>query len=151
MIHILDKVRNLEAQGKLHKTLLLRVRVMFALSALLGLAVLYNVLFRDAGFLVAGLFSAIGFAAGYSLFSRMNAVQWDEKKEVLQAGRMDVAGFVALGGYIGFEILFRTLIKDVFPAEATAYVLATIFGTLLGRAVGTVIEIHRVSKGGKTK
>ena len=74
----------------------------------------------------------------------MNAVRWDEKERVLTTGRLDVAGIIVLVFYIVFEFGLRTLLKDIYPAEASVAILAAIFGTLFGRAVGTVFEIHRV-------
>jgi len=74
----------------------------------------------------------------------MNVVNWNEEEEVVQTGRMDTVGYATIGLYILFEISFRTFLHDYFPISATAYLLAGIFGTLFGRAVGTVIEIHRV-------
>jgi len=57
---------------------------------------------------------------------------------------MDMVGYITLGLYIAFEIGLRTFLHDFYPVSATAFLLAGIFGTLLGRAVGTVLTIHNV-------
>jgi hypothetical protein len=93
---------------------------------------------------IAGALAIIGFLLGVYIFSRMSVVNWNEEEEVVQTGRMDMIGYITIGLYIVFEISFRTFLHDYFPMSATAYLLAGIFGTIFGRAVGTVIEIHRV-------
>ncbi len=144
MIRLFSELRALQEEGKLHKSLILRIRILFGISFLFMCAVLYNVIVHGANPWIAVGLAVIGFVTGMFLFSRMNPVLWNEQERVVQAGRMDMAGFGILIFYVAFEFGFRTLINDVFPVEATAFVLAAVFGTILGRAVGTLVEIHRV-------
>ncbi|MFZ3044190.1 MAG: hypothetical protein WA058_03765 [Minisyncoccia bacterium] len=144
MLNILKETRILMAAGKIHKKLISRVSMLFIISLILGVIVIYNLIFKSANSLIVGGLVIAGFAFGLFIFSRMNVVNWNEEDEVLQVGRMDTLGFVILGLYIAFEIGLRTLLKDFYPASATTFILAAIFGTLLGRAVGTIVEIHRV-------
>ena len=74
----------------------------------------------------------------------MNVVNWNEEEELLQIGKMDRAGFISLFLYIVFEVSLRTFLKDYFPTSVLPLLLAGICGTILGRSVGTVVEIHRV-------
>ncbi len=144
MIHFFREVGILRQEGKLHKKLIFQIRMLFFISLVLLGVVLFNIIFRDADWLVAAALSGIGFLLGLYIFSRMNVVNWNEEDEVVQTGRMGTVGYVTLGLYIAFEIGLRTFLHDFSPVSVTAYLLAGIFGTLFGRVVGLVVEIHRV-------
>lgn len=144
MLHLLKEIRTLRDEGKLHRRLLIRVRMLFVISAILFAVVAYNITTRGTDIALAGALLIIGLLLGVFIFSRMNVVQWNEEEEILEAGRMDLLGYTSLGLYIAFEIGARTALKDFFPASATVLILATIAGTLFGRALGTLVEIHRV-------
>jgi hypothetical protein len=74
----------------------------------------------------------------------MSPIQWNEEKEVVQTGRMDVFGYGILALYVLFEIGLRTTLSRYIPASETALLFSGIFGVLFGRVIGMVIEIHRV-------
>lgn len=137
-------MRILRQEGKLHQKLITRVRTLFIISLILAVIVTFNLFFRGANPLIVVALATAGFMLGLFLFSRMNVVNWNEQEEVMQIGRMDAIGYTVLGLYIVFEIGLRTFLSSAFPASATVFLLATIFGTLFGRAMGTVIEIHKV-------
>jgi len=144
--NIFKEVRILQQEGKLHKALVNRVRILFTISLVLVGIVAFNVIFRTADPLIAFVIAIVGFVLGLFVFSKMSPVDWNEDNETVQAGRMDKIGYLSIGGYILFEIGLSTFLSSAFPISATAYLLAGIFGTLLGRAVGTVVEIHNVFK-----
>ncbi len=148
MDSIFQAVRVLRDKGKLHKSLITRVRMLFGISVVLAGVALYNVFVRDINPLLALGLAATGFIFGFFLFSRMNKLTWDEQQETIRAGRMDVVGFAVLGLYIVFEVGTRTTLNNIFPASftATALLLATIAGSLFGRALGTVIAIEKFSR-----
>lgn len=137
-------MRLLREEGKLHRKLLIRTRILIVIALILIGFATFNILFRDANALIAlGLFGA-GVMLGITVFSRMNVVQWNEEEEIVEAGRMDMLGYATLALYIAFEIGFRTVLADFFPLSATAYLLAGVAGTLLGRVFGTLIAMRRV-------
>ena len=144
MIHFFREVRVLQQEGKLHKSLITRVRMLFVISLILAGVVTYNLIFQSVDVTVAFALAGIGFLLGLYIFSRMNVVNWNEAEEIVESGRMDMLGYVVIVLYIIFEISLRTFLKDFFPATSTTFLLAGIFGTIFGRAVGTVIEIHTV-------
>jgi hypothetical protein len=147
MFNLFREIRILKDEGKLHTALLKRTRVLFIISAVLLLVVLFNIFFREVSTLLLLLtivLGIIGFFLGLYVFSRMNVVNWNEEEEILMSGKMDKVGYISLGLYIVFEIGLRTFLKAYFPASVLPLLLAGIFGTLLGRAVGTLVEIHRV-------
>jgi hypothetical protein len=57
---------------------------------------------------------------------------------------MDFLGYVTLGLYIVFEIGLHSFLNDHFASSATVLLLSVISGVLAGRAIGTVVQIHRV-------
>jgi hypothetical protein len=144
MIHFFREVRTLREEGKLHKKLISRLRILFVISLLLAGIVVFNIVARGANPLIAAFLAALGILLGFFVFSRMSAVHWNEEEKVVQISKMDILGYVTLGLYIAFEIGFRTFLSDFFPIATTAYLLAGIFGTLFGRVMGMVTEIHKV-------
>lgn len=144
MSSIFKEIRILRDEGKLHRALLFRTRLLSGIGCLLAAIAAYNVAFRSSDGLVAGALFLLGGILGMYIFSKMSAVDWNEEKEVVEAGRMTIVGYATLGLYIAFEISLRTFLADYAPLYATTYLLAGISGTLLGRSVGTLLEIHAV-------
>jgi len=148
MKNILRSVRGLKAEGKLQKRLVIQIRILMAISLVLMVVVTYQVIAHglDLGIVLA--LTALGFALGLLVFSKMNKLVWNEEEEVIQSGRMEILGFVILALYIGFEIGLRTLLNNEFPGSfaAIAYLLAAIGSSLFGRSVGTLIAIRKLDK-----
>ncbi len=144
MLNILREVRALREEGKLHKRLIFRVRMLLVISAILTAISIYHVVARDvSGLLILALILA-SFCAGLFLFSRMNPVQWNEESEIVESGAMDVIGYATLALYIVFEIGLRTAFTNLDATHATTFILACVGGSLLGRSIGTLVTIHRV-------
>ncbi|MDB5260402.1 MAG: hypothetical protein JWN37_633 [Candidatus Nomurabacteria bacterium] len=154
MFNLFREIRELRDEGKLHTKLISRTRMLFIISAILLFVVLFNIFFRDITFpillLIMGL-AIIGFFLGLYVFSQMNVVNWNEEEEILKSGKMDKAGWFALALYIVFEISLRTFLNANFPTFVIPLLLSGIFGTILGRAIGTLVEIHRVYEFNYTK
>ena len=146
MPNILKEVGVLRDEGKLHKKLITRVRMLLVISVILAGITLFNVIFRGTNpLLAAGLF-IVGFLVGLYVFSRMNVIQWNEELEIVEAGRMDAVGYSLIALYVAFEIGLRTFLSSQYPISASILIFAAIAGTIFGRAIGTVVEIHRVFK-----
>lgn len=146
MLHFFKEVGVLREEGKLHKKLITRVRMLLIISVVLAAIAGFNVVFRNANGLIAASLLIGGFIIGLFVFSRMNVIQWNEELEIIETGRMDAIGYAMIALYIVFEIGLRTFLKDFYPVSATAFILAAVAGTLLGRSMGTIVEIHRVYK-----
>ncbi len=144
MINFFTEVRVLREEGKLHKKLITRVRMLLVIFIILAGIAGFNVVFRNANGLIAAGLLVGGFIIGLFVFSRMNVIQWNEELEIVETGRMDAIGYGMIALYIVFEIGLRTFLKDFYPVSATAFILAAVAGTLLGRSIGTIVEIHRV-------
>src|SRR4051812_7403741 len=104
MIHFFAEVRTLREEGKLHKKLISRLRILFLISLILAGIVVFNIVLRGANPLIAGLMACLGILLGFFVFSRMNVVHLNETEKVVQISKMDILGYVTLGLYIVFEI-----------------------------------------------
>lgn len=145
MLHLFREMRVLREEGKLHRRILIRTRLLLVISAILLAIVLYNIFTQGTNAFFALAIAIVGFIFGALVFSRMGGkLQWNEEEEVVESGRMDIIGYASIALYIAFEIGLRTALHDVFPVSATALLLAAIFGVLFGRVVGTMTQIHRV-------
>jgi hypothetical protein len=144
MTTIFKEIQILKDEGKLHAKLLNRTRVLFIISTILLLISLFNVVFRDTSVLWALVLAIVGLLAGLYLFSKMSVYNWNEEEEIVVMGKMDTVGYLSLALYVVFEISLRTFLKDYFPTTVLPLLFAGIGGTLIGRAIGTLLEIHKV-------
>ncbi len=145
-MHFLNEVRILRDEGKLHARLITRTRILLGISLVLGGITIFNIIYRGADWMFAGGLVLAGLILGLFVFSRMNPVQWNEEQAIIETGRMDTVGYIILVLYIALEIGLRTFLKDFYPLSATTLILAGVFGVLFGRAIGTLIEVHRAYK-----
>jgi hypothetical protein len=144
MQNLFSEVRQLREEGKVHATLIRRTQILFGIALVLLGITLFNLFTRPLNISIVSGLLIVGFLLGLLVFSRMTVVEWNEEESMLRTSKMDIVGFASIGLYILFEIGLRTFLRDFYPAFATIYVLAGVGGTLLGRAVGTLIEMHRV-------
>jgi heme/copper-type cytochrome/quinol oxidase subunit 4 len=144
----LSLLRTLKADGKLHKRLLVQIRILSIISVILLGVVAYNVVVYGLSAWLALAIAAVSFLLGLFVFSRMNTIVWNEEEEIIKTGRMEILGFVVLALYVGFEIGLRTLLNAEFPHSfaATAYLFAGIGASLLGRSLGTLIAIQKLDR-----
>jgi len=146
MLHLFREVAILHQEGKIHRALIIRVGILFVISIIIAGIVWFNVWVRDVSVINTLSLQAVGFILGLYVFSRMNIVNWNEKDEIVQAGKMDTLGYITIVLYIVFEIGLRTLFNDFYPLGATVLIVAVISGTLIGRTFGIIMDIHRVFK-----
>jgi heme/copper-type cytochrome/quinol oxidase subunit 4 len=144
----LDRLRGLRSAGLLHHRLLTRVRLLSAISVLLIVGAIVQTFRYNLNVIILIGIAAIAFVLGLLLFSQMNKPKWDEEKEVIATGRMDIIGVAVLVLYIIAEISFRTLLKAEYAGTAgmTAYLFMGIGASLLGRSIGTLIGVHKFAK-----
>lgn len=142
---IFQEIKALKKEGKVHDTLLMRTRLLFLIALILLLVIIFNMYVKEiTNYLTLLGFGVVGFLLGFYILSQMSMIKWDEEDEVERVGNMDAVGFSALGFYILFEIGLRTFLSAYFPPSAPPLLLAVVFGIVLGRALGTLIEIHKV-------
>lgn len=148
MKNTLEVVSGLKAEGKLHKRLLIQTRILTAVSLALLSVVVYQVIVHGLNSEIALAISALGFALGVLVFSKMNKLVWNEEDEVIQTGKMELMGFIILVLYIAFEIGLRTILNNEFAGTfaAMAYLFAGIGSSLLGRSLGTLVAIRKLDE-----
>lgn len=139
-------LKQLHTEGKLHKRLVFQLRLLTFISlALLGVVV-YQIATNNLSILLSGAIALGSFLLGLFVFSKMNKLVWNEEEELIKTARMEWLGGAVLVLYIAFEISLRTLLNTEFSGTfaATAYLLAGIGASLLGRSLGTIVAIHRL-------
>jgi len=144
MLHLFREVNVLRQEGKIHKALIVRVIILLLISLILTGVLIFNIIARNVDIISIISVGIIGFILGLYVFSRMNIVNWNEEEEIVQAGKMDTLGYGTIILYLIFEIGLRTFFNDFYPLGATILLLSVITGTLLGRTLGIIIEIHKV-------
>jgi hypothetical protein len=143
-----ETLRSLKSEGKLHNRLLNRIRILSVISLTLLVVALYQTWKGVLNGWVALGISLVAFLLGLFVFSRMNRVEWDEEKEVIALGRMDMFGFAILLLYIVFDFGLRKFLNIEFgkTAVATGYLLGAIGASLFGRSVGDLKAVHMFAK-----
>jgi hypothetical protein len=144
MPNILREVRELREEGKLHRGLIRRTRIFLIISGILFCVALYLAFAQQAQPLLWAGAAAIGFLAGFFIFSRMTPLQWNETSEQIESASMGYLGYGMIALYILFEIGARTLLGDIVGEGYQAHLFALIFGVIFGRTMGVVAEMHRV-------
>lgn len=144
----LQTLRELKSSGKLHKKLVAQIRILTLISLALLSVVAYQIVVHGLNVWVTATIAIISFILGLLVFSKMNKLVWNEEDEVIQTGRMELLGVVIIVLYIAFEMGLRTLVNAEFSGTfaATAYLLAGIGSSLLGRSVGTLVAIQKLAK-----
>jgi hypothetical protein len=132
------------------KRLMIRQGVFFVIVLILMVISIVNV-FKEkigvilaiSGFLLAG---AIGLA-----LSRMFRIFWNEEQEKV-VSKLDMFGTILLIGYICAEVGRKFIFQYwLSGAELNAFGLVILTGLLLGRFLGTTIQIRNVLRVSKPR
>jgi len=143
-MNLLTRVHRLQEEGKIHKTLIFRTELLFAFSAILLGLLVYDLATKNVDLRISFVLTGLGMILGVVLFSRISVVNWNEEEEEIQTGRLDVVAIATIALYIIFDLVAKSYIKDLYPDAASVYIIATIFGTVFGRAIGTIVRINKV-------
>ncbi len=140
-------IKNLHKEGKLHKKLVTRLSILFVILLIICGVLVYDIIFKNLPWMPVIGFASFGFILGFFIFRHLNKITWDEEKEVVSIGRFDLASFVILIIYIGYRILVDFYLKNHFTGIAiSGFGMATLFGGMAGRLIGTRQTIGRVHK-----
>lgn len=142
----LETARTLVREGKLAKSLRVRLIVFALLSILFGAAVLFDVFSYDFNISLALGFSSVSFLIGLFLLSRLNPVSWDKEREVMILGRMDVFGFILIALFFLLRISMNQMLEDRYHSVivVSGVTYSIVFGLMFGRLIGILATIHRV-------
>ena len=143
MLNILREVRVMREEGKIHKKLLTQVYILATIALVILGFVAYEIAVGNLEVLPAFVLAVVGFFLGIYLFAPLNAAEWNEEQEIVAAKRIDKVGFAAIAAYILIVIGIRMFLNQNFHEEVTMLVLSLVVGMLLGRIMGTTLEIHR--------
>jgi len=141
----IETVEMLKNTGKLERKLVYRIVMLFFITLITFLILIYDVLFKNLNLLGVIGFSIFGFLLGFFVFTRMNKVVWDQKREIVAIGRFDFTSIVLLLTYILYRIEISIFLQDYYTTafEISGFSLATLFGGMLGRFIGTFYSIHQ--------
>ncbi len=133
----------LERAGKVHASLMSRLRWLALLALLLLGFTAYEMYATGARAFVAFLVALAAGAIGY-LFLMHSPVRWNEAERLAEVERMTIGGFAVLALLIILKVGFTILLARALPEEVQAYLVAACFGFIAGRMYGIVEEILRL-------
>lgn len=147
----IETVQNLHKQGKLERKLLYRIIVLSVVATFTFCILLYELFFQNLEFLPVIGFAVLGFLFGFYIFIRMNKVYWDKERQIVAMGRFDFTTIVLLIAFILYRISLEKYFSGHYEdaIQAFGYSLATLFGGMVGRLIGTLYAIdksHREKK-----
>jgi len=142
----LETLRQLHKSGTLYRRLLTRIRILTIIGLIVLAIAVYDIIKDRLSFILFLLILVLGFVLGFFIFSRMSTVVWDEEREIILAGRLDVTAVIVIVLYILFDIGIRQFFHAELDgiSEITGYVFSAIGATLIGRSIGTRIAIYRL-------
>jgi hypothetical protein len=150
----IQTTHTLHKQGKLHHMLTIRVSLFAALTCITGGVVFYDTIATKLTAELALIVSFAGFLAGVFIFSRIQKARWDEKKEVMRSGRLDILSLILIALYIGLRVATQWYLEHAYRHDAhmiSGITFSLIFGLMLGRLTGVLVTIHKTHRGGKIK
>lgn len=133
--------------GKLHRKLMIRLRLFFCAALFSAIALFIDILFRGLPVLASCFFLLAGFLFGYLLLSKALPIRWHETEEVITVGRFDMVGFFILALYLLVRFVGPSYISG-WSSNAffvSGYTLAGFLGMVLGRIFGILESIHILS------
>ena len=134
----------------IHKKLVQRLGILAIVATFLLATIVYDAVRYGFTILSAVPVFILGFTLGMTIFSRISGVVWDDEKEAVSIGKMDVVGFGVLVLYYTFDIVLRSVLLHAYPDADLFFVrgliLAGVFGAAFGRLVWFVLAIHKMHK-----
>ncbi len=148
----IQTVTKLHKEGKLHQMLVIRLSLFAALTLITGGIMFFDTLTTKLTAELALVVAFAGFLAGVFIFSKIQAAHWDEKKEVIKTGRLDIASLTLIVMYVGLRLATQWYLEHTYHADGimiSGITMSLVFGLMLGRLTGVLAAIHRTHKEGK--
>jgi hypothetical protein len=148
MLHDIKAIVGLNKEGKIHKNLILRLRIFAVLVLVFFGLVAYDIVAKGLPALPTIMMITAGFLLGRYVFTRMTVITWDEEKEMLIMGRLDLAGFGVLILYLITRYSTHWLLAHIYHSVflITGLTFASIFGGFLGRFEGMLEKVLKTHK-----
>ncbi len=148
MISEIITVNQLHKNGRIHKTLTLRI-ITIGVVSLVFLGMLIS------GFIVNGIsfigasiiFVLIGFPLGFYVFSKIFKIKWDREKRIIKVRKFDPVGILTLALYGIFRWYLGTVLGYFYHEDAifiSSVSLALLFGITLGRFVSMMMIVNKI-------
>ena len=125
------------------KRLMIRQGIFFVIISILMVISTINVLSEKIGVFLAASGFLLALVTGLAL-SRMFRIFWNQEQEKV-VSKLDMLGMIFLIGYICAEVGRKFIFQYwLSGAELNAFGLIILTGLLLGRFVGTTIQIKNI-------
>jgi uncharacterized membrane protein YqgA involved in biofilm formation len=142
---LLDSRKGRGAKKYVERKLLRRLRLFFLIFFLLGLAIIYEINWKNIHWSVCVGAMLIGLMIG-AAFVRRKKIYWHEETSTVIA-KMDRVGIYVLVIYVVFIIVRHYFLHQWFKGnELTAFSLSLTAGAMVGRLLSIRSEIRQILK-----
>jgi hypothetical protein len=133
-------------QQHIHPILQRRIRIFLIMGGVMALIVLRDIAIGQIDVLLAVISVVLGGAVGY-FSSRIFHLSWNKDGAQI-IGKIDMIGWIVLGGYVLFEVVRNLLFETVFHTgfSTTAITFAFVAAALVGRVLGLRGRILKILK-----
>jgi peptidoglycan/LPS O-acetylase OafA/YrhL len=140
----IETTHELYKEGKLHRQVIWRLRIMALLVGLAGGIVLYDVVAHVLPPPIAAVIILMTTFIGIGM-ARIYKFDWSEEEELIVTQRMDWVSGLILVAYIILRLVSRSIIDGYYHnGQLTlALSLAALVGIALGRLIGMTIIVRR--------
>ena len=140
----LKTTKELGKSGKIHKKILSRLYIMFVMLVIALGIIVYDIIIGRLNPSVALLCITITTILGFFM-SRMNKIVWDEKQELLVAGKMDWTNGAVLALYMAARFTSKYFLNNIYHNAAAAFAISMsiLVGFALGRFLGIAFTVRK--------
>ena len=148
MISEIVTINELHKNGRIHKTLTLRIVTIGIVSLIFLGMLIFSFVVNGISFIGASiLFVLIGFPLGFYVFSNIFKIKWDRKNKVIKVRKFDPVGILTLALYMIFRWYLGTVLGYFYHDDAvfiSNVSLALLFGITLGRFISMMIIVNKI-------
>ncbi len=142
---LLDSRKGKGAKKYVERKLLRRLRLFFLIFFLLGIAIVYEINWKNIPWSICVGAMLIGLMIG-AAFVRRKKIFWEEETSTVIA-KMDKVGIYVLVIYILFIVVRHYFLHQWFKGnELTAFSLSLTAGAMIGRLLSIRSEIRQILK-----
>lgn len=147
MISEITSVNELHRDGKIHRTLTLRMLLLGSVSIIFLAFIISGFRKHGIDFIKGFYFVFIGFPIGFFVFSNIFKIKWDRVNHVIKVRRFDPVGLTTLAiygilrWYLGDVLGFFYHQDAIIASSASLFFL---FGITLGRFSNMLITVNKI-------
>lgn len=138
------ETKELREDGKIHGKLLFRLYMMLAMVVLAFGFIIYDITIGHLNFQLALICVLVTSILGF-LMSKTNKIIWDEKQELLVAGKMDLISVIVLALYIVARVASDIYLNNLYHNSVIVFgiSMSILAGFALGRYLGLVFTVRK--------